>query len=80
MDTALDRRLSSIEKKLSLLLGEKKRAAWVKAGAIMQLTGWGREDMRRMRINGIINWKKDEKGFWYDLNSIPERFIKTPSI
>lgn len=61
---------------LALLTGEKKEKTWVKASAITQLTGWNKEKMRRMRVNGIVKFKHDKTGFWYDPNSIPSIFIR----
>jgi hypothetical protein len=79
MDTAsIERRLSSIERLLKTLVGEKKKATWVKAHDITGLTGWDNQKMRHMRQAGVIDFKKDKKGWWYDLNSIPPQFIKVP--
>jgi hypothetical protein len=54
---------------------------WVKSPIITGLTGWDANKMRLARNNGYINWKKDSNGFWYDLNSIHEKFLikKAPS-
>lgn len=79
-DEILNKRLDRIErdnkKILALLTGEKKEKAWVKASTVVKLTGWNKEKMRQMRVNGIIKFKHDETGFWYDANSIPSIFIR----
>lgn len=52
---------------------EKK--TWVKVKTITTLTGWDRYTLQAARENGTIIWKKNDKGFWYLLESIPERLI-----
>lgn len=79
MDTALDRRLAKIERMLTELLKEKEKAVWIKSSQVMELTGWDKEKMRRMRDNGVIVHKHTDTGHWYDLNSIPKQFLKLPS-
>lgn len=58
-------------------LQEKKRQ-WVKVSNIQELTGWDKEGLRRARENGLIDWKKDENGIWYDILSINSLLIKKP--
>ena len=80
VDAALLRmqhQLNRIERLLEALVGEKKKATWVKAHDITQLTGWDNQKMRRMRLAGVLEFKKDKKGWWYDLNSVPPQFIKS---
>lgn len=74
----LKQQLDRIEKKLSVILGEKKKKSWVKAGDIMRMTGWNKEKLRQMRDNGIVEYKDDE-GFFYNPDSIPQMFIKATS-
>lgn len=79
-ETAIIERLDRIERDnkriLALLAGEKKERTWVKASTIVKMTGWNKEQMRRMRDNGVVKFKHDKTGFWYDPASIPAIFIK----
>jgi len=69
--------LKRIDSKLTALLQEKKKPAketWVKVGIITSLTGWNNEGMRKARLNGLIDWKKTDSGFWYLLESLDEQW------
>jgi hypothetical protein len=79
-DTAMISRLDRIEKMLSVLLGEKQKKTWVKAGDIIKLTGWNREKLRQRRLDGIVEFKKTDKGFFYNPDSIPAILIKSQTI
>lgn len=72
--------LARIERKINQiikLLEQKQKPMWVKASVITGLTGWTKDKMNKARENGYIDWKKDEEtGFWYDLHSLSEKFIK----
>ena len=70
--------LKRIDSKLSHLMTkpEKKKETWVKSPLITSLTGWDKEGMRRARVNGYIQWRKDENGFWYLLESLNHIFFK----
>jgi hypothetical protein len=72
----LEKRIARLERQL-----KAKKSEWVKSPIITKLTGWDANKMRLARNNGYINWKKDSNGFWYDLNSIHEKFLikKAPS-
>jgi hypothetical protein len=52
----------------------------VKASVITSLTGWDKTKMYQARENGYVRYEKREKGegheWFYDLNSIHEKFIK----
>lgn len=75
---SIDRRLAKIER---LLTEKKEKGVWVKVSFIMDITGWNAEQMRRARQQGLIKYRKDpEKGFIYELESLPTMFVKTPSI
>lgn len=68
-------RLDRIEKLITSLIDKQGKKTWVKVATIMEVTGWDREEMRRMRVNKVIKWKRDD-GIWYLLESIPAHFIK----
>lgn len=71
--------LAKIERKLdrlTKLVEQKQKPLWVKAAVITGLTGWNNEKMRSARENGYIDWKKDDAGFWYDLQTLSDKFIK----
>jgi hypothetical protein len=67
--------LDRIERMLRNQAKEASKKTWLKAGRIMELTGWTKERLRQMRDHGVINWKNDN-GFFYELESVPEVFIK----
>jgi len=67
--------LDRVERMLRTLVKEKTKSTWIKAGRVMEITGWNRGRLRQMRDHGCINWKKDN-GFFYELESIPNVFLK----
>lgn len=81
-----ERLLNSVMKKFALLLqkieeSEKSvaRETWVTAKYITDLTGWNNVEMFRARKEGIITFKKaDSGGYRYLLESLSEKFIKSP--
>lgn len=66
--------------KITRLLESKQKPMWVKASVITGLTGWTKDQMNVARENRYVDFKVDEKEgkkeFWYDLNSLNEKFIK----
>jgi hypothetical protein len=55
----------------------KLKRNWAKIGFVTHLTGFDHEKMRQVREQNLIVWEEREKGvFWYDIDSIPERFLK----
>jgi len=75
---SLHRELVQIKK---MLTEQKEKGTWVKVSFIMDITGWNAEQMRRARQQGLIKYRKDpEKGFIYELESLPTMFIKAKSI
>lgn len=45
---------------------------WLNAHAINEILGWNSDRLRRARIRGEINYRRDERGeLLYDLKSIP---------
>lgn len=61
----------------SIVYSRKKEGHWAKQGFIYDLTGWDKEKMRQAREQNLIRWQEREKGvFWYDIDSIHERFLK----
>lgn len=75
---SLKQQLDRIERKLSIILGEQKKKSWVKAGDVMKVTGWDKEKLRQMRVNGLIEYKNDG-GFFYNPDSIHQMFLKASS-
>lgn len=76
MEKQLLERLDRIERKLSMLMQEKKKETWVKAPVITGMTGWDGNKMRRARENGYIKFKKDNGCFFYDVESLHSVHIK----
>jgi hypothetical protein len=80
----VDADIQRLERKIDRLakqLAENKKPFWVKASVITSLTGWDKTKMYQARENGYIRFEKREKGegvheWFYDLNSIHEKFIK----
>ncbi len=53
-------------------------AKWVPVRWIIKLTGWDKNDLRAARKDGLVKFRYDSvNGFQYDVNSIPQVFIKT---
>lgn len=79
-DTAtIERRLDAMERKLDRLIRiypKPKKQVWVKVSIIKQLTGWhGSEALRKARENGLVEFRKNVKGFEYLLNSLDHKFL-----
>lgn len=72
---SVETRLARLERELKALKGPQQK--WVKSSVIIELTGWNKEKMRSARDNGLITWKTDDKGYWYDLNSLHPYLIKS---
>lgn len=70
------KKLERIERMVTDLRKEEKKIQWVKASLIIQLTGWDRNRMERARKNGDIEYKRQNKSIWYNLNSLPKIFYK----
>lgn len=75
--------LARLERKvdrLTKLVEQKQKSLWVKASVITGLTGWTKDKMNKARENGYVSFEIRDKGdrseYWYDLNSLNERFIK----
>lgn len=66
----LEQRIERLEK-----IAFTKTKTWVKAGKIMELTGWSHEGMRKAREQGLVQFTK-ENGFWYLIESINPMFLK----
>jgi len=70
------RRLDRIDKKLNELLASRKaEKQWVKASDILRLTGWTADKLRYRRQDGLIEFKKTEKGWFYNATSIPSALL-----
>jgi hypothetical protein len=76
---ALDKKLDRIERKISMLIAEKKTERWVKVSVIQKVTGWDSEWLKKARANGLVKYRKNDKRvFEYLLESIPEVYIIKP--
>lgn len=64
-----------MDAKLTTLLNREPKVTWVRASVITELTGWNNEKMRKARENGYVKFKK-EGGYWYNLGSLNQVFIK----
>lgn len=77
----IEQRIIRIERMLSEILQDKRKATWVSGKTIARMTGWGREEMRRMREQGVLKFKRSgSKTIKYQLESVPEQFIKQHAI
>jgi hypothetical protein len=63
-------------RKLNASRKEAKKS-WVKVSVIRQMTGWTTERLRRARENGEIQYKKDNTGFWYNIDTLNPVHIKS---
>ncbi len=52
-----------------------KKIPWCKPGFITLITGFDGEKLRQLRDQGLIEFQKREDGFWYNLDSVPERLL-----
>lgn len=71
----VEQRLDRIDKKLTTLLTKDNRK-WVKVGAITELTGWDSKKLEWARLNEILDFKPVNGVMYYDLNSLPDQFVK----
>lgn len=79
-DKAIIQRLDRIERKLSMMIPEKKKT-WVKISFVTALTGWDNNKMRQAREQGLVEWKDDkEHGRMYNVDSINPIFFKTTTV
>lgn len=51
------------------------RPKWVSGFWIKQVTGWDGEKMKIVRRDNLIEWRMTEKGYEYNINSVPQAFI-----
>ena len=72
MEKDIKRSLDRVNEKLSTLLVREKqpKITLVKIGIVQKLTGLDREGMRQARNNNLIVQVKNEKGIWYELETI----------
>lgn len=72
----IEQRVKFLEREIRELKKEKDRAHWVKVGTVTATTGWTRERLRRARDFGEIEFKKTDKGFFYNLDSLHPAMFK----
>ena len=78
--TQMSIQLEEFGKKLDVLLAiveKKDKPCWVSVGFVTKLTGWGHDDLRRARVQGLITAIKNEdsNSLLYDINSLSSKFI-----
>lgn len=57
-----------------------KKTFWVNAERVMQLTGFNKKEMLRLRKDNPDWWDKKDGRYIYDANKIPESMIKKVAI
>jgi hypothetical protein len=73
----LKRNLTAMRNELHELKQARQSETWVKAKAIIDLTGWDGEGMRIARERGYIKFKEEKpRVFEYLLESLPPQFYK----
>lgn len=79
----LMRTISDLNKKVDKLIKKEhglsvvKNPKWVKAKAIMSITGWDAEEMRIARERNYIEYREVKpKVIEYNIESLSEHFIK----
>jgi hypothetical protein len=70
-------RIIRLQQTLDKIAEKVEKPCWVKAGFLTEKTGWNNEKLRQARAQGIVEWEKRETGFWYNINSVPQVFIKS---
>jgi hypothetical protein len=53
-----------------------KSKRWVKVGAVIEITGWDFRRLDRARKNHEIEFKKEGRKIFYNLDSIPQIHLK----
>jgi hypothetical protein len=72
----LEQRIAKLELEIKFLRSNaRKTRTWVKVSEVVRLTGWDKEEMRRARENGYIEFRT-KNGFEYLVESIHPMFIK----
>jgi hypothetical protein len=76
----LTKKVDRIDQRLAINATKTDKQTWVKVSTVTELTGWDRERLRGARENKTIIYKKNSSGFWYLLESIPERLIRKSKV
>lgn len=79
-DEQIIKKLDRLERLVEQLIDEKKKPLWVKVSRVIESTGWNREELRRARNNHLVKVKVEKgktKKYFYDLNSIDQRLLKS---
>lgn len=78
LQSEIEQKLSTIERKLDRLLNDRPKAkrTYVTASVITSLTGWSNKFMEKARKQGFIKFEEDGGRYRYDLNSVPSQFLK----
>jgi hypothetical protein len=79
VDRELKQQFELINKKLNTLAAGQRKETWVRVTWVTDLTGWNYKKMELARKHKLIEYKKDDEGYLYLLESIPEQFIKKVS-
>jgi hypothetical protein len=75
MSTAEITRLERKIDRLARIVEERQKPVWVKSTVISSMTGWNFRGLAKAREHGYIDFKKVDTAFWYDLNSLNEKFL-----
>lgn len=77
LQSEIEQKLSTIERKLDRLLNDRPKAKkhLVTASVITSLTGWSNKFMEKARKQGFIKFEEDKGCYRYDISSIPEQFL-----
>ena len=59
----IERSLNKIDRKLSVLITEKKKTSWVRASVVMEIAGWNKYQMQNRRETLTSNLKNLKRGY-----------------
>ncbi len=80
MDPEIKREFDRLHREIKSLKETQVKSTWVSPSWVTDLTGWNKEKLRMARQQGIVKYKESEGGgYLYQLESIPEHFIKKVS-
>lgn len=75
MDRETKEQFERLNKKLNALSVAQRKETWVRVTWVTDLTGWNYKKLELARKHNLIEFKKDDEGYLYKLESIPEQFI-----
>jgi len=76
------RKLERLEKQnrqiINLLMQQTPVKRWMKAHDLLKLVGKSAGWLRQRREDDLVEFKKEGKSFFYNIDSLPSQFIKNP--